>query len=36
MERAFWDMLDKELKEDPPKYDMAVNLLAEIKQVCIQ
>ncbi len=32
--KAFWDLLKEEFEEDPPKYDRALTLLEEIKEVC--
>jgi hypothetical protein len=31
--KAFWDLLKEEFEEDPPKYDRALTLLEEIKEV---
>jgi len=31
MQRAFWDLLEDQLKADPPQYDQALTLLKEIK-----
>lgn len=36
MEKAFWDILDKELKEEPPNYNHALTLLVEIKQELLE
>lgn len=33
MHKAFWDCLEAQLKEDPPLYNHAVKLLAEVKEV---
>uniref|UniRef100_A0A8C6WX28 T-complex 11, testis-specific-like 1 n=1 Tax=Neogobius melanostomus TaxID=47308 RepID=A0A8C6WX28_9GOBI len=33
MRRAFWDCLESQLNEDPPSYDHAIKLLAEIKEI---
>lgn len=33
MHKAFWDCLEAQLKEDPPSYEHAIKLLAEIKEV---
>ncbi|KAG5890790.1 hypothetical protein JTB14_007184 [Gonioctena quinquepunctata] len=33
MHKAFWDVLKKELDENPPNYTLAFNLLEEIKEV---
>ena len=33
MHRAFWDILEEKLKEDPPDLSHAVILLAEVKEV---
>ncbi|KAM7003153.1 T-complex protein 11-like protein 1 [Tautogolabrus adspersus] len=35
MHKAFWDCLDAQLKEDPPKYENAIKLLAEIKKTLL-
>ncbi|XP_020512001.2 T-complex protein 11-like protein 1 [Labrus bergylta] len=35
MHKAFWDCLDSQLKEDPPKYENAIKLLAEIKKTLL-
>ncbi|XP_019960898.2 T-complex protein 11-like protein 1 [Paralichthys olivaceus] len=35
MHKAFWDTLDKQLKEDPPSYQHAIKLLAEIKEILL-
>ncbi|XP_041650483.1 T-complex protein 11-like protein 1 isoform X2 [Cheilinus undulatus] len=32
MHKAFWDCLEAQLKEDPPVYEHAIKLLAEIKE----
>lgn len=32
MQRAFWDILDAQLKESPPNYKQALCLLLEIKE----
>uniref|UniRef100_UPI003AAFE596 T-complex protein 11-like protein 1 n=1 Tax=Centroberyx gerrardi TaxID=166262 RepID=UPI003AAFE596 len=32
MHKAFWDCLETQLNEDPPTYDHAIKLLAEIKE----
>lgn len=32
MQKAFWDCLESELNENPPSYDHAIKLLAEIKE----
>lgn len=31
MQRAFWDLLEDQLKADPPQYSQAISLLTEIK-----
>ncbi|NXT23301.1 T11L2 protein, partial [Syrrhaptes paradoxus] len=31
--KAFWDLLESELNEDPPEYDHAIKLFEEIKEV---
>lgn len=31
--KAFWDILSNELSQDPPIYNQALRLLAEIKEV---
>lgn len=33
MHKAFWDMLKEELSDDPPKYQFAIKLLEEIREV---
>lgn len=33
MHKAFWDILREQINEDPPVYDHALVLLAEIKEV---
>jgi hypothetical protein len=33
MHRAFWNILDEELKEVPPNYTQAMVLLADVKEV---
>lgn len=33
MHKAFWDVLEAQLSENPPSYNHAIKLLAEIKQV---
>ena len=33
MHKAFWDVLDSSLHEDPPDYTHALRLLKEIKEV---
>ncbi|CAK6969931.1 T-complex protein 11-like protein 1 [Scomber scombrus] len=35
MHKAFWDCLEAQLKEDPPSYDHAIKLLAEIKETLL-
>ncbi|XP_008296845.1 T-complex protein 11-like protein 1 [Stegastes partitus] len=35
MHKAFWDCLEAQLKEEPPSYDHAIKLLAEIKEVSV-
>ncbi|KAM3608592.1 uncharacterized protein V6R79_001378 [Siganus canaliculatus] len=35
MHKAFWDCLEAQLREDPPTYDHAVKLLAEIKETLL-
>lgn len=35
MHKAFWDSLESQLKEDPPSYDHAIKLLAEIKETLL-
>ncbi|KAG7523395.1 hypothetical protein JOB18_045872 [Solea senegalensis] len=35
MHKAFWDCLDAQLKEDPPSYEHAIKLLAEIKETLL-
>lgn len=32
MHKAFWDVLDEKLKEDPPDYSHALILLKEVKE----
>lgn len=31
--KAFWDILQSELNDDPPEYGQAIRLLEEIKEV---
>lgn len=33
MHKAFWDCLESQLNEDPPSYEHAIKLLAEIKEI---
>ncbi|KAG7214871.1 hypothetical protein INR49_005140 [Caranx melampygus] len=33
--KAFWDCLEAQLKEDPPSYEHAIRLLAEIKEILL-
>ena len=33
MHKAFWDVLEADLKEDPPNYGQALTLLKEMKEV---
>lgn len=33
MHKAFWDLLESEIKEDSPKYTHALSLMAEMKKV---
>ena len=33
MRKAFWDILQEKLNEDPPDYSHALQLLEEMKQV---
>lgn len=33
--KAFWDCLESELKEDPPKYEHAIKLFDEIKEILL-
>ncbi|XP_051977119.1 T-complex protein 11-like protein 2 [Xyrauchen texanus] len=33
--KAFWDCLESELNDDPPKYDYAIKLLEEIRDILI-
>lgn len=35
MHKAFWDCLESQLSEDPPSYDHAIKLLAEIKETLL-
>lgn len=35
MHKAFWDCLESQLNEDPPSYDHAIKLLAEIKKTLL-
>ena len=30
--KAFWDLLEEQLKEDPPNFQQAISLLTEIKE----
>lgn len=38
LHKAFWDILEAELNDDPPEYGQAIRLVEEIKEVttCIQ
>lgn len=33
MHKAFWDILESELNDDPPVYGQAIRLLEEIREV---
>lgn len=33
MHKAFWDLLESELNDDPPSYGQAIRLLEEIREV---
>ena len=33
MRKAFWDVLQEQLNDDPPRYDQALHLLQELKEV---
>jgi len=33
MHKAFWDILEEQIKSDPPQYDQALVLLMEVKQM---
>lgn len=33
MHKAFWDILESELNDDPPVYEQAIKLLVEIREV---
>lgn len=33
MHKVFWDMLREQLHQNPPKYDHAIQLLIDIKEV---
>uniref|UniRef100_A0A8C7WMB2 T-complex 11, testis-specific-like 1 n=1 Tax=Oryzias sinensis TaxID=183150 RepID=A0A8C7WMB2_9TELE len=35
MHKAFWDCMEAQLKEDPPSYEHAIKLLAEIKETLL-
>ncbi|RVE56653.1 hypothetical protein OJAV_G00223610 [Oryzias javanicus] len=35
MHKAFWDMLREELNDDPPKYQFAIKLLEEIREILL-
>jgi len=35
MHKAFWDVLEEKLAEDPPDYSHAMVLLDEVKRVCM-
>lgn len=35
MHKAFWDILESELNDDPPVFGQAIRLLEEIKEVCM-
>lgn len=38
LQKAFWDILEAELNDDPPEYGQAIRLVEEIREVttCIQ
>ena len=33
LHKAFWDILETELNDDPPEYQFAIKLLEEIREV---
>ena len=33
--KAFWDILEEQISQDPPKYERALLLLEEIKEVIL-
>lgn len=35
MHKAFWDILESELNDDPPVYGQAIRLLEEIREVSL-
>lgn len=35
MHKAFWDILESELNDDPPVFGQAIRLLEEIREVCM-
>lgn len=35
MHKAFWDILESELNDDPPVYGQAIRLLGEIREVTV-
>lgn len=35
LHKAFWDILNAELNDDPPEYGQAIRLLEEIREVSI-
>ena len=35
MKRAFWDLLDEQLKSDPPNYAQALSVFEEMKQMLL-
>lgn len=35
MIKAFWDILEEQLKEDPPNYSQAISLIGEIKETLL-
>lgn len=35
MHKAFWDILESELNDDPPVYGQAIRLLEEIREVTL-
>lgn len=35
MHKAFWDILESELNDDPPVYGQAIRLLVEIREVTL-
>lgn len=35
VQKAFWDMVDEKLKEDPPDYSYALEFFTDLKQASV-